>query len=188
MQVGKESTFDACFLFRNKISSVLRLSYILCYWFIHRNHDGRPILPINVTVLPHISSSRSFRIWLKYVATSLDKTCHLIVVYISIVGKYQKMDGNMAAAASFLLFLQFYHKFAKRLGPQQNKKNCLAFYERNNPAYLCRQLQTWPNINVISDTFYTLCCYFPLQGILDLQIWKKKKPLILFKVLCRECC
>lgn len=67
-------------------------------------------------------------------------------------------------------------------------KYCLAFYERNNPAYLCRQLQTWPNINVISDTFYTLCCYFPLQGILDLQIWKKKKPLILFKVLCRECC
>lgn len=128
----------------------------------------------------YLTSSRSFCIWLKYVATSLDKTCHLIVVYISIVGKYQKMDGNMAAAASFLLFLQFYHKFAKRLqkGWVLNKtKYCLAFYERNNPAYLCRQLQTWPNINVISDTFYTLCCYFPLQGILDLQIWKKKKTL-----------
>lgn len=123
-----------------------------------------------------LTSSRSFRIWLKYVATSLDKTCHLIVVYISIVGKYQKMDGNMAAAASFYCVFNFIINLQK--GWVLNKtKYCLAFYERNNPAYLCRQLQTWPNINVISDTFYTLCCYFPLQGILDLQIWKKKKTL-----------
>lgn len=115
-------------MFRNKISSVLRLSYILCYWFIHRNHDGRPILPINVTVLPHISSSRSFRIWLKYVATSLDKTCHLIVVYISIVGKYQKMDGNMAAAASFYCVFNFIinlQKGCKKVGSSTKQNTAL---------------------------------------------------------------